>query len=190
MYTVDLNTALRHIVDEETGEVLVTEAFFKTPWNHDTNVESNRTGLLCTDRSLVDESFKDESDINLIVQRVMKGMEVPVVLPEHFGNADDIPTLLDARTRIAETNAIFYNLPPKLRERFNNDPGYWEHLVIQELGSGNAEQLRALGVDPSNLLPETTQGALGGSPAPAAPGSGSPAPAGDAAPPTAPQGAK
>lgn len=133
------------LVDDETGEVLA-EPFFKTPYNHDRNAESDRTGLACKDPTLTDQSFKEDADINTIIDRALKGQEFPIVLPEHFGNGVGIPSLYEARSRIAESNATFYNLPPKIREEFLNDPGRWEQQVITDLANGNTENLQRMGL--------------------------------------------
>lgn len=120
---------------------------WKTPYNHNTNAESDRTGTLFTDESLTDQSFKEEADINTIMERYGKGAIPNVVLPEHFGDAFAIPTLLEARTRIAENNATFYNLPPKIREEFLNDPARWEERVINDVATGNLDDLERMGID-------------------------------------------
>lgn len=121
--------------------------FFKTPYNHDTTAESNRTGLKCEDPSRTDQSFKEESDINTVMERIKQGAQPPVPLPEHFGDAFAIPTLLEARTRIAESNAAFYNLAPKIREEFLNDPSRWEDQVIKDVANGNLDNLERMGLD-------------------------------------------
>lgn len=124
-----------------------TTVFFKTPYNHDTNKESDRTALKCEDRSLTDQSFKDEADINFIMERVRQGAEIPIPLPEHFGDAFNIPTLLEARERIAESNAAFYNLPARIRAEFLNDPARWEERIIKDINAGNLDGLEEIGLD-------------------------------------------
>lgn len=179
------------LIDEDTGEVLAT-AFFKTPYNHDRDAESDRTGLVCLDKSLTDQSFKEEVDINTIVDRIRRTGEVPITLPEHFGDGTNIPTLFDARMRIAENNATFYKLPPEIREEFLNDPGRWESQVMKDLDAGNLDNLARMGVDIRDLPvygykpPAAPQE---GSPAPGAPGP-APAPSGASAPASGPSGAK
>lgn len=121
--------------------------FFKTPFNHDTNKESDRTGTKCEDSSLTDQSFKDESDINVLMDRINSGAMPNVVLPEHFGDAFAIPTLLEARTRIAENNATFYKLDPKIREEFLNDPSRWEEQVIKDVATNDLADLERMGID-------------------------------------------
>ena len=170
---VDLQTATVQIVDEE-GEVLGFEPFFKTPHNHDTNAETKRTGLVCLDPSLTDQSFKEDADINNIIERIRKTGQFQPVLPEHFGDGTQIPSLFEARSRIAESNATFYNLAPSVREQFQNDPGRWESYVLASLKAGNREAVIAMGIQ----LPEPPEAPQEGTPAPGAP---APAPAAPAA---------
>lgn len=157
----------------EDGEVLDTNCedcptvYFKTPYNHDTTTEAKRVALTCNDKSLTDQSFKDEVEINTIVDKLLKTGEVTVPLPEHYGNQSDIPTLYEARQRIAENNATFYKLPPRIREEFLNDPARWEAQVEFDLAQGNDENLRTLGIDIYKKPPEAPQA---GTPAPGAPG--------------------
>lgn len=46
--------------------------FFKTPYNHDTNAESDASGLECKDPSLAQQHFKDECDINVLFARYLE----------------------------------------------------------------------------------------------------------------------
>lgn len=136
---------------DEEGELLYSTPLFKTPYNHDRMAESNRTGLSTKDPSLTDQSFKEDADINVIMERVMKTKEIPLALPEHFGDATQIPTLFDARMRIAESNATFYKLPAKIREEFLNDPGRWEAQVVKDLNDANVENLKRMGINTDDI---------------------------------------
>lgn len=122
--------------------------FFKTPHNHDTNKESDKYALTCLDESKTDQSFKDETDVNFLMDNIYKRGAIPnVVLPEHFGDAFMIPTLLQARTAIAENNATFYKLPASIREEFLNDPARWEQQVAKDVREANLENLERMGID-------------------------------------------
>lgn len=144
------------IVDVNCDDCVVMQIpnigiFFKTPFNHDTNKESDRTGLKCEDTSLADQSFKEEVDINNIMDKVKAGAQLPVTLPEHFGDAFQIPTLLEARTRIAENNATFYKLAPELRAEFLNDPSRWETSVAAAVANNDLDELERYGIDMSEV---------------------------------------
>lgn len=146
------------IVDENCEDCIIgtVPPFFKTPYNHNRDDESNRTGLTCQDESLTDQSFKEEADINTIIERVKRGGTFNPPLPEHFGNAFEIPTLLEARTRIAENNATFYKLPPNIRAEFLNDPARWEERVIKDVQENNLDDLERMGIDMSEVRQRIT----------------------------------
>jgi len=156
---------------EECGTI-----FFKTPHNHDTLKEAMKGALICTDPSLTDQSFIADADINNLMEKIRKGHIPDITLPEHFG-ADNRIDLLEARTRIAESNATFYNLDAKVRSDFNNDPARWEQAVYNALQTGNAAKLREMGIDiqdppaptPEGIQPGTGNGGTGGQPPPEPP---------------------
>lgn len=157
-------------------EMIQTEyrPFFKTPHNHDTLAETMRTSLVCQDKSLTDQSFKEDADINTIIDRAKQGHEFPVPLPEHFG-VDERVDLYTARSRIAESNATFYNLPPHVRAQFMNDPGRWEQSVLAALDKGDRQQLREMGLDVPEP-PAAPQEAISSPGAPGEPGAAPAAP--------------
>lgn len=153
------------LVDEETGEVLAV-AFFKTPYNHDRDAEALRTATYCNDKSLTDQSFKEETDINFIIERLKQGGPPPVTLPEHFGEQNRLD-MFEIRSRIAESNATFYRLEPDIRSEFLNDPARWEEHVKKNLHEGNLEELDRMGLDTANWIvqarprpPEEVKGEL------------------------------
>lgn len=141
------------LVDEETGEVLAAEVvvaplFWKTPYNHDTNEESKRTGLVCNDESLTKQEFKEDADINVIIQRFLKqGEGPPIVLPEHFQNLTGRTNYFEMHSRIAEANHAFYQLNPGIRAQFQNDPQIWADNVIEAIDEGDVKWLQEHGID-------------------------------------------
>lgn len=136
------------LCDDDTGEVLI-RPFWKTPYNHDTDEVSKATAIHYPEEvTRTDQSFKDESNINTIMNRIRLGMnEIPPVLPEHFGDATAIPDGTEMRRIVAENNATFYLLDPAIRARFQNDPGMWVETVREHLGMGNVDAVEALGID-------------------------------------------
>lgn len=167
------NHGTLELIDDETGEVL-DKVFFKTPYNHDTDQESERTGLLCLDKSLTDQSFKDEVDINTIINRALRTKEMPNQVPEHFGDATQIPTLFEMRCKIAENNATFYKLPARIREQHSNDPAQWEVQVLTAVNNKDTAELKKLGLsldELDNPIPPVSPpvAVTGGTPAPVPP---------------------
>lgn len=125
---------------------------WKTPYNHDTDAEAARTATLNTEKSMTQQNFKDEQDINTIVARVMKTGTLPdIPIPPMYADLstqEDYHTMLN---RIAETNGLFYRLDPELRAEYNNDPGAWLQDVNEKLNNGDLAPLREMGLDLSSV---------------------------------------
>lgn len=149
---------------------------WKTPWNHDTNFESDRTALYCNDRTLTKQEFKDETDINNIINRFLKTGEPPAMaIPEHFVDATTQLTYLEMQERLAEANANFYQLPPNIRAEYLNSPERWADAAMKALEQADGERLRKMGIDinfQQQKPPEPQQKP----PEPSTPTGGSPAP--------------
>lgn len=158
-----------------------TLPIWKTPWNHNTNLESERTGTYCPEESLTKQEFKEETDINVILQRFMRtGEPPPMPLPEHFTDITGRTSYYEMQSKIATANESFYLLNAQKRAEFQNDPTRWADAVVQAVEYGDRERLGELGIDvpperPQELAKATPAG--GDTPAPKAP------PAAPAAPP-------
>lgn len=125
-----------------------TGIFFKTPYNHDRDIESARTGLYCNDQSLTKQEFAEEVDINVIINRYLKtGEPPPMPVPEHFMDTSTKPTYFEMQQRIAEANANFYKLPPDLRAQHQNNPEIWADQVVKALAKKDGDTLLELGID-------------------------------------------
>lgn len=155
---------MRYMNEDGEIESNCEDCFYKTPYNHNTLTEAKRTALTCNDKSLTDQSFREDADINIIMDRIQRGAAHDIPLPEHFGT-DERVDLYTARSRIAESNATFYNLAPHIRAQFLNDPGRWEQAVTAALNAGSRTTLRDMGLD----VPEPPEAAVGGTPAPTPP---------------------
>lgn len=97
--------------------------FLRTPFNYDTNQVSDETGLACRDDSLTQQQFKEEADINTIVDRFLRSgvLPTPVNMPQYvdFEGVFDYQTAMNT-IRAADEN--FMRLDAKVRARFNNSP--------------------------------------------------------------------
>lgn len=132
---------------DENGELQPFERW-KTPYNHDTLAEAIRTGYAPIGKSLTQQNFRDDADINVIVARVIKtGIAPDIPIPPQYGDlttADDYHTMLN---KLAETKGLFYRLDAEERSKFNNDPGAWLGYVNQAIANGDLEPLREMGMD-------------------------------------------
>jgi phage internal scaffolding protein len=97
--------------------------FCRSAYNYDMDLASDKSGLKCEDPSLTQQQFKEESDINTIVDRFMKSgvLPTPVNMPQYvdFEGIFDFQTAMNA-VRVADEN--FMRMDAKVRARFNNSP--------------------------------------------------------------------
>ena len=97
--------------------------FCRSAYNYDMDLASDKAGLKCEDPSLTQQQFKEESDINTIVDRFMKSgvLPTPVNMPQYvdFEGIFDFQTAMNA-VRVADEN--FMRMDAKVRARFNNSP--------------------------------------------------------------------
>lgn len=98
---------------------------------YDADQLSHDTGLRCEDESLTHQEFKDESDINTIIDRFGIG-ENPIealkwVTDVDIANAPD--NYMDVMNQLNEARDQFMTLPAKLRAQFDHDPGQFVSFV-------------------------------------------------------------
>lgn len=125
--------------------------FFKTMFNHNTNTESNVSGIDTGTETHTKQSFKEEVDINTIVKRFGLGYELPshFRVPEYgdFTNMHDFHGAMNA-VRAATEN--FELLPADVRAKFNNDPGAFVDFATDP---ENRAEIKKLGL----LSPEAIE---------------------------------
>lgn len=106
-------------MNKDTGEIV----FCRTPYNYDTETVSEETGLACKKPSKTQAQFKDETNINTIVERFGATGEKPPTMTfpteQDFTEAFDFQTSMNQIVRARES---FMELPAKARARFQNDP--------------------------------------------------------------------
>ena len=136
--------------------------FVRNPYNYDTNSASDESGLMCSDESLTQQSFKDEADINTIVRRFGLTGQLPQDLQMPVsGDFTGISDYHTAMNMVLAAQDEFLRVPADVRARFQNDPA----------------QLMAFLDDPANRSEAVSLGLVN----PAAPAA-SAAPAAPAAP--------
>lgn len=77
------------------------------------------------DKPLTQQSAKDECDINIIIERMKRGLDLPTVdpRPPKYGDFTQIPTdLRDCLAEVKMANDLFMTLDAKVRFRFENNP--------------------------------------------------------------------
>jgi len=128
------------MIDLETGEVITP--FIRTPFNYDTNKVSNATGTDTGPESKTQQQFKDEVDINTIVERfgVTGEMPPPINFPEvqEFEETFDFQTSMNV---IRQAQESFMTLPAKARARFDNNPQKFMEFMNEEDNAAEAVKL-------------------------------------------------
>lgn len=115
--------------------------------------------LECLDPSLAQQNFKDEVDINVLLERFKVTGQLPqnVVLPT-YGDFVGINDYRTAREAILRAEHSFMDLPANVRARFQNDPQRFLEFCSDEK---NLPELQALGL--TNLIDKPAVGGMGGS---------------------------
>lgn len=146
--------------------------FVRTPYNYDADKVSTDTGLLCKDKSLTQQEFAEESNINYIAERYGLTGELPTVtrLPT-YGTFEGVFDFQTAQNAIRAAQEGFMELPAKLRARFDNSP---QKLMEFMDNPENLDEARKLGL--VNAAQEAPAEPAKGNPSPeAAPQGGTPA---------------
>lgn len=87
------------------------------------DVLSSSTGLECLDASLTQQQFKEESDINNIVDRFMKTGHLPdpVSMPQYV-DYEGVFDFQSAMNVVRQADENFMRMDAKVRARFHNSP--------------------------------------------------------------------
>jgi phage internal scaffolding protein len=116
--------------------------FLRTPYNYDTDAASNESGLACEEPSLAQQHFKDECDINNILQKFnVTGLLPQAPLSPRYGDFSGIGDYHTALNRVIAAQDEFESLPAQIRARFNNDPAQLIEFLQDETNRPEAEDL-------------------------------------------------
>lgn len=130
------------MIDLETGEVITP--FIRTPFNYDTDAASQATGLDCGPETKTQQQFKDEVDINTIVERFGVTGEMPEKF--NFPTEQDFTETFDFQSAMNVTIQArdeFMKMPAKTRARFQNDPQQFMEFMHDD---GNIEEAIRMGL--------------------------------------------
>lgn len=126
------------IVHKDTGEIIGHRVAWQAPhmrtqWNFDREQNSIDTGTSCPEETLAQQQFKDECDINTILDRFGITGTVPTnvrqPLSEDFVDTMDYQSALNA---LIEAESAFMEMPAKIRAEFDNDPGRFIEFFERE----------------------------------------------------------
>lgn len=128
---------------------LVVSPFLRTAFNYDMNAASRQTQLICEEETKAQQQFKEECDINTIIERFGLGGEIPVDLRIPLqGEFESVFDYQSALNHLIEADEAFMQLPASIRERFQNNAGKLLDFVSDP---GNKDEAMKMGL----LRPET-----------------------------------
>lgn len=116
------------------------------------SVTGAKKGITFTQPSATMQNFKDDADINCIINRfettgVLVDPTVPVSRVPQFGDFSELPSFQDAQNVMVVANNAFSALPSKIRERFGNDPAnYFSFVQGLKEGSDEYDEAIRLGI--------------------------------------------
>lgn len=87
------------------------------------------------DKLLTQQQFKEECDMNRIVERAMKGIP-PRFLAKgtpRYGDFSNVPDLQGAYDLIGRAHEAFMALPAALRKELGNDPAQLQHITSDQV---------------------------------------------------------
>ena len=131
--------------------------FLRSAYNYDRDQVSDETGLKCDDASLTQQQFKEEADINTIVDRFMKSgvLPTPVNMPQYidYEGVFDYQTAMNA---VRSADEQFMRMDAKLRARFNNSP---QEFLAFFADPANTEEAIRLGLAVPQAVAESKDSA-------------------------------
>lgn len=97
------------------------------------------------DEPMTKQEFKDDADINVIVDRCLRhGAQLPVAVPPVFADCTQIPDFRGLQQRMLDVQDAFMLLPAKTRSFFDNDPVKAVEFVADEKNLDKAVELGLL----------------------------------------------
>jgi phage internal scaffolding protein len=108
----------------------------------DHDLFSSETGLSCLDPSLTQQQFKEESDINTIVDRFMKTghLPEPASMPQYV-DYEGVFDFQSAMNVVRQADENFMRMDAKVRARFHNSPQEFLEFFSNPDNSGEAVRL-------------------------------------------------
>jgi phage internal scaffolding protein len=116
------------------------DIYFRTPFD-----PSEDDGLECTDKSLTQQQFKEESDINNILKKFENTGQLPEMIKAQpqYGDFSTVPDYQEAMHTISKAVEQFEALSSKIRDRFQNNP---ENFLAFATDPTNVDEMVSMGL--------------------------------------------
>lgn len=125
---------------------------WKTPYNHDTTAEAQRTATVNNEPTLAQQHSVEETDINTIVRNFTRTGVLPqAALPPSYQDFDEVFDFQTAMNLVTQAKRSFEALDADVRDAFRNNPQLfvaqvddWLKEEDQAKREQNLEILRAM----------------------------------------------
>lgn len=126
-------------VNDETGEA---EPMFRTMYNYDRDAVTKETATICEVETRTQQQFKDECDINKIMEKFgitgLVPQNIRPVMPDEYEEVFDFQTAMNTIRRAEEA---FMQMPSGVRARFQNNPGIFTEFFANPDNRQEAEKM-------------------------------------------------
>lgn len=123
--------------------------------------------LVCPEPSLAQQSFKEDADINVMLERFkVTGVMPQGVLMPSYGDFTGVSDYRSARDAMLKAEHAFMDLPANVRSRFDNDPQKFLEFCADDKNRDEAIRLglvAAPSAPPGSGSGEASAGAASGS---------------------------
>lgn len=110
-----------------------------------------RPKTINTEPSKTDQSFKDDCDVNIVLQRFMKtGDESIFRKGGSYSDVSEVPDLLEAHLNLQRAKLAFDQLPAQLRKKLENNPLMLEQYLADPANHEEAIELGLLRARPED----------------------------------------
>lgn len=110
------------------------------------------------DASMTKQSFKDQTDLNRVLDRAGKGASLSHLMnyQGEYGDFSEFSEQYyeDMLNKLSRANTIFYDLPAEIRSEFNNNPGAFFAYVNNPENKDRLAELFPDLAQPGKQLPD------------------------------------
>ncbi|AXL15612.1 internal scaffolding protein [Microviridae sp.] len=121
-----------------------------------------RFGTVTGTETETSQAFKDECDINRVLDRAKKGVGMAHLAnyQKLYGDFQDFDgkTFEDMQIKLAEANTIFQDLPAHIRNEFDNQPGKFFEFVNNDENKDRLEEIFPVLANPHMDFPDVIGG--------------------------------
>lgn len=94
--------------------------------------------------SLTQQQYKEDCDVNLIMEKYMKLGQMPPFDPDQvvYGDMTSLPSYQEALDVVKKAGDLFLEIPAQIRQRFGNDPQQLMDFLASEKEDDIAESYK------------------------------------------------